>query len=90
MLLTTGFCKLSFPRPSGWDEHPHALSLRTIFIAGSFTGVIAYAGYSAAIVSTLSLRIDPLQSPEALLHSNLKIGMRTGFVNDLLLQVRKY
>ena len=71
----------------GWDEHPQALSLRTIFISGSFTGVIAYAGYSAAIVSTLSLRIDPIQSPVALLHSNLRIGMRAGFVNDLLRQV---
>ena len=74
---------------SGWDEHPHALSLRAIFISASFTGVIAYAGYSAAIVSTLSLRIDPIQSPEALIKSNLRVGLRSGFLNEELLQVSK-
>jgi hypothetical protein len=59
-------------------------SLRTIFISGSFTGVVAYAGYSAAIVSTLSLRVDPIQNPNQLLKSSLKIGVREGFINELL------
>jgi len=62
-------------------------SLRTIFISGSFTGVVAYAGYSAAIVSTLSLKVDPIQNPTELLHSHLKIGIRDGFLRQLLEQV---
>ncbi|XP_035703753.1 uncharacterized protein LOC118434407 isoform X2 [Folsomia candida] len=56
----------------GWDDHPVAGSLRTIFISGSFTGVVAYAGYSAAI--------------EQLLKSSLKIGIRQGFINEILQQ----
>lgn len=71
---------------AGWDEHPRAGSLRTIFISGSFTGVVAYAGYSAAIVSTLSLRVDPIQNPFQLLHSNLRVGIRKGFISSLLEQ----
>ncbi|CAL8088848.1 unnamed protein product [Orchesella dallaii] len=70
----------------GWDEHPKAGSLRTIFISGSFTGVIAYAGYSAAIVSTLSLRVDPIKNPMELLRSNLRMGIRKGFISSLLEQ----
>lgn len=70
----------------GWDDHPKAGSLRTIFISGSITGVIAYAGYSAAIVSTLSLRIDPIKTPVQLLGSNLRVGIRKGFIYNLMEQ----
>lgn len=72
---------------AGWDEHPRASSLRAIFISGSFTGVVAYAGYSAAIVSTLSLNIDPIRTPMELLQSNLHVGVRKGFISILLNQV---
>lgn len=61
--------------------------MRIIFIAASFTGVVAYAGYSAAIVSTLSSKNDPIQSPEALINSHLGIGMRGGFLDTILKDV---
>ncbi|CAG7655376.1 unnamed protein product [Allacma fusca] len=68
----------------GWDEHPVAGSLRAIFISGSLTGVVAYAGYSAAIVSTLSLRSDPIKTPADLIGSNMILGIRFGFLDNVL------
>lgn len=61
--------------------------MRIIFIAASFAGVVAYAGYSAAIVSTLSSKNDPIQTPEALINSHLTIGMRGGFLDVILKNV---
>jgi len=63
----------------GWDEHPRALSLRLIFICASITGVIVYAGYSAAIVSTLSMKQDLIQSTTALINSRFRFGVRDDF-----------
>lgn len=66
---------------SGWHVCPESGCMKIVFIFALITGLVSYVGYSAALVSILSVKVVPIQSLKDLVNNRYTIYTDKGTIS---------